>query len=136
MAWMKATLTIDMPESCLDCIACIENESEEGGHICAASEDKMQLYGLCDYEATRPTKCPLVECNSIVMQIKCIEEMIEVQSRSGTYDYDAYMHGMANGMIYIHSILTDQEPKYLTAPSKWLKDIEENLEPIRCYPES
>lgn len=57
-------------------------------------------------------------------RIKRIEEMIEIQSRSGNYDYDPYMHGMANGMIYIHSILTDKNPKYLSAPSKWLKDNE------------
>lgn len=64
--------------------------------------------------------------NAYDNRIKCIEEMIEIQSRSGNYDYDAYMHGMANGMIYIYSILTDKEPKYLTAPDRWLKDTEKD----------
>jgi hypothetical protein len=56
-------------------------------------------------------------------KIKAIEEMIAIQCRSGTYDYDPYMHGMANGMIFIHSMLTDSSPKYMSAPKQWLKDL-------------
>lgn len=63
-----------------------------------------------------------MKCTCQELKLKTIEEMIEIQSSHGNYDYDPYMFGMANGMIYIHSILTDQQPKYLTRPEQWLKD--------------
>ena len=40
-------------------------------------------------------------CDALKEQIQVIDDMIAIQSRPGNYDYDAYMHGMANGMIYI-----------------------------------
>ena len=62
--------------------------------------------------------------SSVVKEkIKKLEEMTEVQCSDGNWNYDPYMHGMANGMIFSLSVMKDENPKYLEAPEKWLKDI-------------
>lgn len=57
-------------------------------------------------------------------RIKNLEEVIDVQSQSGNWNYDAYMHGMANGLILAAAIVHDRDPVYLDAPERWLADIE------------
>lgn len=49
-----------------------------------------------------------------------LKELIETQCSEGNYDYDPYMHGMANGMICAESVITETEPQYMAAPEKWL----------------
>ena len=126
---------------------------EEVMRIAEEQQPKKSIYGvdmavafkvLCDkieehIGVLKENKSVAVSTEGMRMEnvhenrIKCIEEMIEIQSRSGNYDYDPYMHGMANGMIYIHSILTDKEPKYLTAPDKWLKDNDAEEKVLAVY---
>jgi hypothetical protein len=50
------------------------------------------------------------------------DEMIELQCSSGNWDFDPYMHGMANGMIFMRSLVSGGDPQYLEAPSSWLSD--------------
>lgn len=54
--------------------------------------------------------------------LKKLRELTEVQSSTGNYDYDAYMHGLANGMILAQSIVLGEKPKLLDAPKEWLAD--------------
>tara|TARA_R110002167_G_scaffold112234_1_gene284545 strand:- start:340 stop:630 length:291 start_codon:yes stop_codon:yes gene_type:complete len=52
-----------------------------------------------------------------------LKEMVDVMSSDGNYNYDPYMHGMANGAIFALSVLTGDEPKYLEAPKDgWLAE--------------
>ena len=51
-----------------------------------------------------------------------LQEMIDVQCSDGNWNYDPYMHGMANGMIFAKSMFADEAPEYLEAPKEWLKD--------------
>jgi len=54
-----------------------------------------------------------------------LKVLTELQCSTGSYDYDAYMHGMANGMILAVSIMDDGctgEPAFLEAPKEWLSD--------------
>lgn len=51
-----------------------------------------------------------------------LREMIAIQCKDGNWNYDSYMHGLANGMILAEAILSDKEPRYLDAPNKWLAD--------------
>lgn len=53
-----------------------------------------------------------------------MKTMLEIQCTDGTWNYDPYMHGMANGMLYMESLVTAVDPVYLDAPDVWLKDIE------------
>lgn len=52
-----------------------------------------------------------------------IEEMVKIQCTDGTWNFDGYMHGMANGLIIALSALTGEEPKLLTAPKVWVSDM-------------
>ena len=49
-----------------------------------------------------------------------LEDLIKVQCSQGNWDYDPYMHGMANGMILSLSVMSDDKnPQFLDAPKKW-----------------
>jgi hypothetical protein len=51
------------------------------------------------------------------------DELVKIQCSPGNWDYDPYMHGMANGMLLAQAMIRDTgEPAYLTAPSSWGRD--------------
>jgi len=59
----------------------------------------------------------------ILTSLKIIEEIddiLKVQCADGNWNYNSYMHGLANGMILIKSIVTGNEPKFLNPPKRWL----------------
>jgi len=51
-----------------------------------------------------------------------LDEIIKIQCTDGNWNWDAYMHGMANGLIAARSMITGKSPEYLDAPKKWLCD--------------
>ncbi len=51
-----------------------------------------------------------------------LKEMTAAQCSDGNWDYDPYMHGMANGMLFAVSCMENKTPEYLTAPDVWLRD--------------
>lgn len=55
--------------------------------------------------------------------LKTLREMKDVQCNDGNWNYDPYMHGMANGMIFALSLFDDKQPEYLDPPKVWLKDL-------------
>lgn len=55
-------------------------------------------------------------------RIEKLEEMVKVQCSDGNWDYDPYMHGMANGMIFCLAIMRNVDPEYLDPPKTWLVD--------------
>lgn len=55
-------------------------------------------------------------------RIKKLKEMIDVQCSNGNWNYDPYMHGMANGMIFCEALMTGEDPEFLEAPKVWLHD--------------
>jgi len=79
----------------------------------------------------------------LVFRIDKLRELVGVQTADGNWNYDAYMHGMANGMILALSIMEGLEPQFLNAPDEWTCDhpreeVEEDLvgvsPPIRFPP--
>ncbi len=54
--------------------------------------------------------------------VKMLREMKEVQCSDGNWNYDPYMHGMANGLIFALCLFDDKPPEYFEAPKEWLKD--------------
>lgn len=51
-----------------------------------------------------------------------LDKVLEIQTTDGNWNYDAYMHGMANGMIMARSCITGEDPHFLEAPAEWLCD--------------
>jgi hypothetical protein len=68
--------------------------------------------------------------------LKTLREMLLIQCDNGNWNYDPYMHGMANGMILALSLLEDNEPKYLDAPEVWLCDLPDPNEAVACVGDS
>jgi hypothetical protein len=63
-------------------------------------------------------------------KIEELRKMTEISCMKGTWDFDPYFHGMANGMIFALSLLEDKEPVYLEAPKVWTKDLTTNEPPV------
>ena len=51
-----------------------------------------------------------------------LKEMIKVQGSNGNWNYNSYMHGMLNGMVYASSIFHGFEADFRSAPDEWLAD--------------
>ena len=56
----------------------------------------------------------------IQKRIKDLKNITNTQCQSGNWDYDPYMHGMANGMILSLSTIEGNNPEFLDAPDQWL----------------
>jgi len=54
--------------------------------------------------------------------IETLQEIIDIQCSDGNWDYDKYMHGLANGMILAMSCMTGEDPVFKEAPKVWVKD--------------
>ena len=54
-----------------------------------------------------------------------LKDVLKVQCSNGNWNYDNYMHGLANGLILALSLVNnDDDPKFLNAPEKWLSEKE------------
>lgn len=58
--------------------------------------------------------------------VNTLRELTEIQLRDGNWNYNEYMHGMANGMILALSIMDGCAADYLDAPDVWLRDIKKD----------
>lgn len=56
-------------------------------------------------------------------KIQELQDIINVQCSDGNWNYDEYMHGLANGLILSMAIMADVNPVFLEAPEVWLKDL-------------
>lgn len=50
------------------------------------------------------------------------ESALAIQGCHGNWNYDAYMHGMYNGMEYVLATVTGREPNFKDAPDEWLHE--------------
>ena len=48
-----------------------------------------------------------------------IEAVIKVQKYDGNWNYDPYMHGLLNGMLFIQSMVESKPYEPYKAPKKW-----------------
>jgi hypothetical protein len=60
-----------------------------------------------------------------MQKVRAMVQCAANQCEDGSWDWDAYMHGMANGMIFMLSVIFGEEPHYKDAPHKWRCDDEE-----------
>jgi len=52
-----------------------------------------------------------------------LRDVTKLQCSNGNWNYDGYMHGMANGLIMALSMMENTEPVFLSAPAVWLRDL-------------
>lgn len=55
-------------------------------------------------------------------RLKSMHELLAVQGSNGTWNYDAYMLGMYNGMELMLAIAENRDPVYRSAPDKFLHE--------------
>lgn len=70
-------------------------------------------------EAVRAFREIAVELAALQERIKIIDEMVKIQCGDGNWDYDPYMHGMANALLLAQATLKDSAYIPLSAPEKW-----------------
>lgn len=66
---------------------------------------------------------------TMTQRLNVLKDLTKIQTSEGNWNYDSYMHGMANGMLCSVAVIEDREPLYLTAPKQWLRD-----KPLRGSP--
>ena len=69
---------------------------------------------------------------------RALDDLARVQSQDGNWNHDAYMHGMANGIILAQNCIRSgglDEPVFLDAPTVWLADIPAALNPTEANDE-
>ena len=54
-------------------------------------------------------------------QVTKLEKAVEIQCSDGNWNYDSYMHGMANGMIFSLAVIKGTEPVFKEAPKEWMR---------------
>lgn len=77
------------------------------------------------------TKKVLADCVNVEDLLNVFDEMVAVQCQDGTWDHDPYQHGLANGMLFMKSLVNGQDPQYLEPPEEWIADRES--QPEVCY---
>ena len=65
-------------------------------------------------------------------QLESSQDIINIQCNEGNWNYDPYMHGMANGMLLTQSIFTDEVFQYLDAPDVWLESLSDDIRPVQA----
>ena len=51
--------------------------------------------------------------------------LLDIQLSPGNWDFDPYLHGMANGILLMRSIVSGEDPEYMEAPEQWGEDLYE-----------
>lgn len=54
--------------------------------------------------------------------LQVLEDILSIQLASGNWNYDNYMHGMANGLLLAQATLRESEYNPLSPPKRWLSD--------------
>lgn len=55
-------------------------------------------------------------------RLESLDELVRVQLSQGNWDYDGYMHGLANGMVLAAATVRGEDPEFLEAPAVWGRD--------------
>lgn len=62
--------------------------------------------------------------------IEALREQVKIQCSAGNWNFNPYMHGMANGLICALATMEDKEPEYLNPPEIWICDIPQTELPM------
>ncbi|MGW8177569.1 MAG: hypothetical protein ACWGQW_02070 [bacterium] len=52
-------------------------------------------------------------------RMRILQNMVDIQCTAGNWDYNPYMHGMANGLLMALATMKGEEVEYLDPPKKW-----------------
>lgn len=68
--------------------------------------------------------------------INGLKELLKIQCYDGNWNYDAYMYGLANGMILSLATIERKTPEFLAPPKEWVRKINPEIttESSECKP--
>lgn len=80
----------------------------------------ITLNASSDHYRTR-AEVAEAERDELRRRIKAVDDMVGIQTTDGNWNYDPYMHGMANGLLVAQAALHDSHDfAPLSAPAEWL----------------
>lgn len=82
-------------------------------------------YGRTGEEKRQAALDAADELEKLEKKKKYIQNAHNIQCSDGNWNYDPYMHGMANGIIFAKAVMEDKEPIYLNPPEKWISEFRE-----------
>lgn len=56
-------------------------------------------------------------------RINSLRELVKLERTNGNWNYSQYSLGMANGMILALSVITEEEPEFMSLPEVFLSDL-------------
>jgi len=56
---------------------------------------------------------------TVEMVKAALDSVVKIQCSDGNWDYDPYMHGMANGLLLAQSLFHSERVEFLKAPKVW-----------------
>lgn len=87
--------------------------------------------------APKPLEVSGMTIEQFLKSVQTLKDLTQIQCSDGNWNHDAYMHGMANGMLLALSLFEGGEPKYLDAPASWLEDaVIEEPDQVKVFPSS
>lgn len=112
----------------------VDAEFDNNGTLAELETQVMEYFGI---SKDSPRLYPFVEgdiqyveSDVFVDRIKTMEDLTDIQTQYGNWNYDPYMHGMANGMILCLAIMRGEElVEYKDAPTEWLRERYANNPP-------
>lgn len=70
------------------------------------------------------------DCDRLQKILEALDDLVRIQCSDGNWNYDPYMHGMANGLLLAQSLFSKGGcPDYLEPPEVWGKDVPMTDEP-------
>lgn len=105
------------------------DEDDEFDRI--ARENRLKSSGMecCTYDCIQGRDCPIrkAKANPVQPESKLVGDlrnMRDAQGQDGNWNYDAYMHGLYNGLEFALSIMERREPVFRNAPTRWISKSE------------
>lgn len=65
--------------------------------------------------------------NEMEKNIKALDDLVKIQCSDGNWNFNPYMHGMANGMILALSLFKGVDVIFLEPPEVWIYDKTESI---------
>ena len=106
-----------------------------GGELASSrhsTRDIHQSLGTCIKTLRTRAEAAEDERDELKNRIGGLDEQVKIQCSDGNWNYDPYMHGMANGLLVAQATMHDlHDFTGLSAPDKWL-DSRENAQTARA----
>ena len=105
---------------------------DNNGSLAALETQIMQHFGISEaaprlYSNTGDVDS-VVSRADLIERISTLEQQLEIQSMHGNWNFDPYMHGFTNGMIYAIALMKGSTSvEFKDAPEEWMCDRHPHL---------